>query len=50
MDVFCEYIVKVKKKPVELLLSVLGVIAGLLLLGVSLMFLFTAFSSFCSAY
>ena len=30
MDVFCEYIVKVKKKPVELLLSVLGVIAGLL--------------------
>lgn len=46
MDVFCEYIVKVKKKPVELLLSGLGVIAGLLLLGVSLMFLFTAFSSF----
>lgn len=46
MDVFCEYIVKVKKNPVELTISALGIILAVILLGFSLFFLFTPFSSF----
>lgn len=45
MDVFCEYIVKVKKNPLEMALSVLGVIVGVILLGLSMPFLFSAISS-----
>ena len=43
MDVFCEYIVKVKKNPVELTISALGIILAVILLGFSLFFLFTPF-------
>ena len=46
MDVFCEYIVNVKKNPVELTISALGIILAVILLGFSLFFLFTPFSSF----
>lgn len=46
MDVFCEYIVKVKKNPVELTISALGIILAVILLGFSLFFLFTPFSGF----
>ena len=46
MDVFCEYIVKVKKNPAELTISALGIILAVILLGFSLFFLFTPFSSF----
>lgn len=46
MDVFCEYIVKVKKNPVEITISALGIILAVILLGFSLFFLFTPFSSF----
>ena len=46
MDVFCEYIVKVKKNPVELTISALGIILAVSLLGFSLFFFFTPFSSF----
>lgn len=46
MDVFCEYIVKVKKNSAEIILSALGIILAVILLGFSLLFLFTPFSSF----
>ena len=46
MDIFCEYIVKVKRSPLEILISVLGVFLAAILIFLSLGLLSTAFSSF----
>lgn len=46
MDIFCEYIVKVKRSPMEILISVLGVFLAAILIFFSLGLLSTAFSSF----
>ncbi|MBE7038107.1 MAG: hypothetical protein E7404_04300 [Ruminococcaceae bacterium] len=46
MDIFCEYIVKVKRSPIEILISVFSVLVAAILIFMSLALLSTPFSSF----